>query len=70
MQLIDQKAQTERQLTAMRESLFSKLDRDIKTILGKQSAAEGLNNQNLSIASEQFQAHKRYTADQFLQVAD
>ena len=47
----------------MRESLFSKLDRDVKTILGKQSAAESQNNQNLTVASDQFQAHKRYTAE-------
>ena len=57
-------------MTAMRESLFSKLDRDIKTILGKQSASDNLNNQNLQVASEQFLSHKRYTGEQFTNMTD
>ena len=36
LQLIDQKAQTERNFTAMREALFAKLERDIKNIAAKQ----------------------------------
>ena len=47
--LIDQKAQTERKFTAMRESLFSKLERDIKTIGSKQAQADALNSQNLAV---------------------
>ena len=35
LQLIDQKASTERRFNAMREALFSKLERDVKTIESK-----------------------------------
>ena len=35
LQMIDSSAQTERKFNAMREALFSRLERDIKTISGK-----------------------------------
>ena len=70
LQLIDQKAQTERTFTAMRESLFSKLERDLSNIASKQEQQDRVNNQNFQVAAEQFQSHRRYTGDQFTNLTD
>ena len=54
LQLIDNKAQTERTFTAMRESLFSKLERDLKNIASKQEQQDRVNNENFQVAADQF----------------
>jgi hypothetical protein len=70
LQLIDSKAQIERKLNAMHETLFSKLDREIKNIANKQAQSDNINSTNFGVASEQFMAFKRYSTDQFSVIAD
>jgi len=47
----------------MQEALFSKLERDIKTIENRQAQADSFTNQNFMLASDQFQSHKKYAMD-------
>ena len=52
IQVIDLKGIADRRMHAMSESLNTKLDREIKNMLSKQTSTENQQNQNFQIASD------------------